>query len=514
MPVTDARSKFLLNGPRIGLGWVVVLIAVIAVSAFVERQKLLAELLAEADVLHRVASQRADQHDAHLTSLSALAVAGSEDRQDLMLEVAATILRFYPTIRAVNLVELEKSAGFISTRSDLPGETVEAIREAAKASDGQLVLRQSKEDTGAYLLVKRSPNSDAARFGLALQINADALIDSGSGLWQRPSVARALLLPDGTALSGAGPLTSPQFEKILGSTSQQLIFQAGIAPGISDLLPPVQVFFAIIIASLLYLAAILGFRQLTRARKAETQARLSAQEARLAHASRVNAMGEMASGIAHELTQPLTAILSQAQAGRHLAKGGNIDAVGAVLEGVAAQAKRASAILDRLRNWTRPSQSRSDVVSLNEAVDNVLLLLGPEATRAGIDLQRDPATNTLLVTADPVELEQIVFNLVRNAMEAVAGADLRRVTISTRADGPEAILEVADTGPGVASDVRARLFEPFVTGKPGGTGLGLALCQRLAERIGGELLLDESGAPTVFRMRVPLTNQSAQRAAE
>jgi uncharacterized protein YlxP (DUF503 family) len=164
MPVADAPSKFLLNGPRIWVGWVVVLIAVIAVSALVERQKLLAEFLAEADILHRIASQRADQHDAHLTSLSALAVAGSDDRQDLMLEVAATILRFYPTIRAVDLVELEQSRGYISTRSDLPEKTVEAIRLAAQASEGQLVLRQSKEDTGTYLLVKRSPNSDAARF--------------------------------------------------------------------------------------------------------------------------------------------------------------------------------------------------------------------------------------------------------------------------------------------------------------------------------------------------------------
>ena len=177
MPAADAPSKFVLNGPRIWVGWVVVLIAVIAVSALVERQKLLTGLLTEADILHRVASQRADQHDAHLTSLSALAVAGSGDRQDLMLEVAATILRFYPTIRAVDLVELKQSPGYISTRSDLPGQTVEAIRQAAQASDGQLVLLQSKEDKGAYLLVKRSPNSDAARFGLALQIDADALIE-------------------------------------------------------------------------------------------------------------------------------------------------------------------------------------------------------------------------------------------------------------------------------------------------------------------------------------------------
>lgn len=107
-----------------------------------------------------------------------------------------------------------------------------------------------------------------------------------------------------------------------------------------------------------------------------------------------------------------------------------------------------------------------------------------------------------LVDANPVELEQIIFNLVRNALDASEGA---WVTIRTGVDNGLAILDVTDTGPGVPDHLRPRIFEPFVTGKPEGTGLGLALCQRLAEEMGGEIAHLSDAVETTFRLSLPIS---------
>lgn len=490
------------------------MVLVIGTVAMVERQYLIAELQTEAASLHRLASQRADQHDAHMTALSALAVVSADDRPDLFLEVAATILQFYPRIEAVDLVSLVQPGASLSTRRVLSDELAETIRVAARSSQGQLVLHPLTGANGSYLVVKRSPNSDAARYGLALQIDTAALLGSDSPFWQRPSVSLGLRFPDATSPAAVNPTTGFHFERTLGSASQPLIFQADIAPGLADLFRPVSLLTATVLTSLLYFAAVLGFRQLLRARLAERQARLSAQDARLAHASRVNTLGEMASGMAHELTQPLTAVLAQAQAGRHLAERGDLEKLRGSLDSIIAQTRRASAILDRLRNWTRPSQIAAGPVAVNSIVENVQLLLQAEADRAGItlDLRLDPAVQP--VQADAIEVEQVLFNLVRNAMDAVSTADLRQVLITTRAAGAMTVLEVSDTGPGVPYAIRPRLFEPFVTGKPDGTGLGLALCQRLVDSMGGNITLDEGAARTTFRISLPALGEDIRKAAE
>ncbi len=496
------------------LGWAALLAVVVAAATVIERQWLLEELQTEASILHRLASQRADQHDAHLTSLSGLAVAGRDERQDLFLDVAATILRFYPRIESVDLVPLNDSAGSMTTRTDRSETAIALIRDAARASKGQLVLRPAPDAPGRYLVVKRSPNTDDARYGLSLQIDANALLTSDSAFWTRRSISRMLALPDGTVLVSDGPSGEGQFAKVLGSASQPLVFRAGIAPGLSDLLSPTRFFVIAVVTTFLYLIAILGLRQFARARRAENEARLSAQDARLAHASRVNVLGEMASGMAHELTQPLTAILSQAQAGRHIATRSNVDELVPVFEGIAGQAKRASAILDRLRNWTRPQPETVGPASVNDAIRGVELLLRPEAKRSGIDFSIDLEARPMWVRADQVELEQVIFNLVRNAMDAVADSTERQVAISTFRDATGIVIEIADTGPGVTADIRQRLFEPFVSGRPGGTGLGLALCKRLVDRMDGDLVLADNRPGTVFRLSLPQAGYTLNEAAK
>ncbi|MCB2058254.1 MAG: hypothetical protein KDE30_10110 [Novosphingobium sp.] len=479
------------------------MLAVLALTAMVERNRLESEFESEATILHRLLSQRADQHDAHMTALSALASADSGNRPDLFLSVAVTISRFYPRIVAIDLVTLADDGDFLTTRSGLGADQIAVLRQAGLASEGRLDLRAAPWAKGRYLLVKRSPNTDDARFALAMEVDSTALVDVSGPFWARPSVRWSLLLPDGAPLAGAGRIDAPDYEKTLGSQSQPLVLQADFGPRATDLLPAGRLALVAALVTLVYLGLVLGLGQYARARRAERQAYLSAQEARLAHASRVNTLGEMASGIAHELTQPLTAILSQAQAARHLARLGDIAAVEPAVQGIAEQAKRASAILERLRNWTMPAQDAGRIGALGTALQNVELLLRPEATLRGVALRFDAVPPAIAIRGDQVELEQIIFNLAQHAIDAASGQRGGSVSVLARRLGDEVVVDVSDNGPGVAPDLRDRLFEPFVTGKPGGTGLGLALCQRLAERMGGEVLL-VSAHPAVFRLRLPI----------
>lgn len=474
--------------------------------AFYERQNLLRELTVKSQTLHRLASQRADQHDAHLTSLSAIFVAGGVARQDLLLDVAATIKRFYPRITSVNVVPYDPSHPVIETQPGLSAQARDYVVELARGSTGALQIGQMPDLPDHYLLVKRTPNSDAAQYGLALVINARGLIATDDPFWDAPSASLRLATPDSqTALVGQLQSKEAGFSKPLGSASQPLVFEAFLAVGLSDILPFGKVLSVIALVTALLALSAFGFKQRARTKDAENRAKLSAQETRLAHASRVNAMGEMASGMAHELAQPLTAILSQAQAGRHLARRGEVDRLGTVLDDTVSQAQRAADILERLRRWSKPNRALPEACSVHEAAQSVQNLLALEAKTKGAAIALSLHGDPLFVDADPVELEQVVFNLVRNALDASPAAE---VTIRTRVSGRFVILDVSDTGPGVPEHLRPRIFEPFVTGRPDGTGLGLALCQRLVEEMGGDIMLLDGAEQTTFRISLPLSNKA------
>ncbi len=481
------------------------LLALVLGMAMLQRQALMAELERESAVLHRLASQRADQHDAHMTALSAIAVASDDPRQALFLEVAATITRFYPRIDGVALVALDSRLPPVGTVTPDPA-LAESIRAAARASQGEIALLADPERPDHYLMVKRSPNSDAARYGLALMIDAARLLDEAGTFWQRPGLGRALSLPGGQVLFRSGATAQDlQFSRPLGSISQPLRLQTGRVIGWAELFPPLRSGLVLLAAGLVWLGGLAGLRQRARARQAVEQARLSALDSRLAHASRVNALGEMASGLTHELTQPLTAILAQAQAGRRLLARGDATALAPVLEDTVTQARRASAILERFRNWSRPQQAPRSAFDLREAPRHVEALLAPQAAAQGLRLELDLPTEPLPVLADPVEMEQVVFNLLRNAIEAVAGMGNRaRLHLRLHRQGGAAVLEVSDNGSGVAPDLRPRLFTPFTTTRADGTGLGLALSQRLVERAGGEIALVEGTSGATFRVVLPL----------
>ena len=505
-PILESPFKLIAIG-------CLLLLAAAGILAIVEHRALVSELEQESTLLHRLASQRADQHDAHLTALSAVAVAEEGERQDLFLDVAATISRFYPRIDEVQLVPLGLQDEMVGTKPLDPALPT-IIRSAVETSDGSIALLPHPGKPHHYVMVKRSPNSDAARYGLMLGIDVEKLLDEAGPFWSRAGVALAVSLPDGRPLLRRGEIAETfRFFRILGSESQPLRLETGMKIGFADLFPPVITALVLAAVALAYLATLSTLRQRRRTRRAMEQARLSALDSRLAHASRVNALGEMASGLAHELTQPLTAILAQAQAGRRLLGRSDTAALAPVLDDTVTQARRASAILERFRNWSRPHKAPTSAFDLRDALRNVEALLAPQAASHGVRLEFEVPEQPVPVVADPVEMEQVAFNLVRNAIDATASqAGLALVAVTLRQVGSGVVLDISDNGPGVSGELRPRLFTPFTTTRTNGTGLGLALSQRLVERAGGEIALVDADAGATFRVILPGRQEIAEAA--
>jgi PAS domain S-box-containing protein len=255
-------------------------------------------------------------------------------------------------------------------------------------------------------------------------------------------------------------------------------------------------------------------RDITRARAVEQ--RLSAAQARLLQVSRLGATGAMAAGLAHELNQPLTAVANYAGAAtRMLGDPGTpppsrerIEEVRRVLPNVTAQARRAGAILARLRGFISEGAAELRPEPVEEVLRDAGAIAAATLAREDAELVLDIPAPLGTARIDRVQIQQVLFNLLRNAAEAMRGAPQRRVRISARRKDPACggalEIEVADSGPGLPGDVADHLFEPFVTTKPDGLGVGLAICRRVIEAHGGTLeagRAPEGGAR--FRILLP-----------
>ncbi len=229
--------------------------------------------------------------------------------------------------------------------------------------------------------------------------------------------------------------------------------------------------------------------------------------------ARLIALGEFASAIAHELNQPLAAIATYNHSCMRMLQSGNPDSgeLQQAMHICRDQAKRAGKIIQRLRDLLRPPGPAFTEQNLNELVDAVLRLAEPAARDAGIIFECRLAATPPAVRADRLLIEQVALNLVRNAMEAVETLppERRRITVATRleVDG-SGTLSVSDLGEGVPREAKERLFDPFVTTKPGGLGLGLSICRSVVEAHGGSIrhhLNDERGGQrgAVFAFTLP-----------
>jgi C4-dicarboxylate-specific signal transduction histidine kinase len=244
---------------------------------------------------------------------------------------------------------------------------------------------------------------------------------------------------------------------------------------------------------------------ITAARRAEERQRQ--QNEQLQHAARLASVGEMASTLAHELNQPLMAMSSFAGAARAFSAQGKTDALADCLDGLRTQAQRAREIIDRVREMARKRSTVFAPVALNEVVRNVLTWVGPELRRHQVSVSTVLDDSLPPVNGDRILLEQVLVNLLLNAMQALSAVApaQRQIDIATASNDTRVLLSVADHGPGVPAAAAERLFEPFNTTRPQGLGLGLSICRTIVESHGGRIgHAPRDGGGAVFTIQLPI----------
>lgn len=219
--------------------------------------------------------------------------------------------------------------------------------------------------------------------------------------------------------------------------------------------------------------------------------RLKELQSELIHVSRLSAMGTMASTLAHELNQPLTAVANYLEACRDLLIDGSdnsIEIVREAMEEAAKEALRAGNIVRRLRDFVAHGETEKHIEDLQQLIENAsaLALVGSRERGVRAILKLDPAATPVLV--DGVQIQQVLINLIRNAIEAMAGSAVRDLVVSTEMmSGGVILVSIADTGPGIAPGILPQLFEAFVSSKADGMGLGLSICRTIIEAHGGRI---------------------------
>jgi len=250
-----------------------------------------------------------------------------------------------------------------------------------------------------------------------------------------------------------------------------------------------------------------GLRKRGIRRAADDARRLGEMRAQLENVTRLNAMGEMAAALAHELNQPLTAMSNYVGIAQRLAARGDTSngEVAEMLDKISGQVVRAGEIIARVRGYVTRGEVSARVEAVSTMFEEAAAVAMPGSARVGVLLRAefDPLADQVL--ADRIQVQQVMVNLLRNAVEAMAGRPRRELRIGCR-PRPDGFAQayVADTGPGLDADIAERLFQPFVTGKAGGMGVGLAISRNIVESHGGAIWAEanaEGGTTFHFTLR-------------
>jgi len=471
--------------------WAVLTLAGGVLLAQLRLQHLREAFETDARISHRLLSQRAVQHDAVLATLALLQPANRVAGEDLPEQRLPSL---YPQIVGV----LRRDAG-----ADWPQPALAQAEAASRASRKAVLASMAfAEQSGRFMLVLAAEPTS-----FALTIDLHSMVPWNEWSMPQDSLVRVtvehqgqsfVVQPGRTGTSG----WTYSFHKHLASESQPFDVHAVRNVTWAELPWVEMLLWALAVATVLA-----AWQALQRQRNARRRAE---ELLRLGQVARLNTLGELAAGMAHELNQPLTAVLANTQAAKRLLGDGPEELPTALhaMEQAVAQARRASEVLGRLRATVeKPNASqRSEAVSLEQAVRDVLYLLEPECRRHGVaPVLQSPVP--VWVQADRVALEQIVHNLLGNALQALDAvpAAERTLTLVMATQTSMGVLRVEDSGPGIAPEALARVFEPFFTTREGGMGLGLSLCETLATGMGGTLQA-EANAPrgAVFVLALPL----------
>jgi len=259
------------------------------------------------------------------------------------------------------------------------------------------------------------------------------------------------------------------------------------------------------------------FVDITDRREAELEA--EEQRRHLAHLSRVAAVAELSGAIAHELNQPLASITANAQAAsRMIAKGTSVDPeeLLAISRDIVDDSQRAGAVIQRIRGLMRNDPPTMEPLRLNELMDEVLAITRGEMLEHNVLVELTPGSESAYVLGDRVQLQQVLVNLIVNACDAMTAVapGSRRLTINWTTDAGIANISVSDTGHGIEAGQTERLFEPFVSSKAGGLGLGLAISRKIISAHGGELWADDAEGGATFHLTLPTVAEPALAPAE
>jgi signal transduction histidine kinase len=306
-------------------------------------------------------------------------------------------------------------------------------------------------------------------------------------------------------------MSSLRFCLALPASGVLLIASAASAARDEPVLPSPQrlgVGLALLLVAMLILAVVV---ERARRKRAESEARQS--RAAVTHMNRVEVFGELAGALAHEVNTPLAAIMNDARAARHFLAApasGLRDALDC-LAAVEMHAQRAREVILRIRNALRRQAGARSRRDLSSIVSDCVQLLQHEVRDRGVELELGVASKPLEVDVDPVQVQQVVLNLLLNALDASAEqpVERRRIVVRTQASGSSAEAIVLDRGCGVPAEDRSHLFEPFYTTKPSGLGIGLSISRSIAESHGGRIVMEPAeNVGTVFRLILPLAGRA------
>ncbi|MBB4305296.1 two-component system sensor kinase FixL [Rhodobium orientis] len=260
----------------------------------------------------------------------------------------------------------------------------------------------------------------------------------------------------------------------------------------------------------------IGIMRDVRSRK-EVEKRLKDLQSQLVHMARISAMDEMGAAIAHELNQPLTAVMLYLQAvlrrRRNAAERGEPldDRALEIIDKAVGEAERAGAIIQRMRQMVEKRDPQRRAVNMVELVDETMQLTRLGQGDSDVELRRENDADQIMIEVDPVQIQQVIVNLVRNALEAVRGAEDRWVRVAVRSGETRVLVEVADSGHGIADAQVDELFKAFSTGRKSGVGLGLAISRTIVQNHGGDLTVDPggNGSGARFLLSLPHATQAA-----